>query len=194
MSISLQADSTLPQGYILVDGQRAATISTTGLSATLAANTVTTSALVSGAVTTEKIAPGAVITADLADGAVTAAKMSGGQSGSAPVYGCRAWVNFYGTLSAGGVNASQNNQPVFIRSSGNIDRVIKTNTAKYTIFFTTHLPLNYAALAADNASTISNMRFGTNTYTISSIDVEVYTGSTPGLTIDADVVTCAFIG
>ena len=97
MAISLQADSTLPQGYILVDGQRAATISTTGLSATLAANTVTTSSLVSGAVTTEKIAPGAVVTADLADGAVTAAKMAGGQTGSAPVYGCRAWVNFDGS-------------------------------------------------------------------------------------------------
>jgi hypothetical protein len=105
MAISLQADSTLPQGYILVDGQRAATISTTGLSATLAANTVTTSALASGAVTTEKIALGAVITADLADGAVTAAKMSGGQSGSAPVYGCRAWVNFNGSAVLGTVNA-----------------------------------------------------------------------------------------
>ena len=78
MAISLQADSTLPQGYILVDGQRAATISTTGLSATLAANTVTTSALVSGAVTTEKIAPGAVVTADLADGAVTTEKIAPG--------------------------------------------------------------------------------------------------------------------
>ena len=77
MAISLQADSTLPQGYILVDGQRVASVSTTGgLSATLAANTVTTNALVSGSVTTEKIAPGAVVTADLADGAVTAAKLS----------------------------------------------------------------------------------------------------------------------
>jgi hypothetical protein len=86
MSISLQADSTLPQGYILVDGQRAATISTTGLSATLAANTVTTSALVSGAVIQEKIANNAVITrciqdgvvnqSKLADGAVTAAKLA----------------------------------------------------------------------------------------------------------------------
>lgn len=98
MSVSLQADSTLPQGYILVDGQRVASVSTTGgLSATLAANTVTTSSLVSGSVTTEKIAPGAVVTADLADGAVTAAKMAGGQTGSAPVYGCRAWVNFNGS-------------------------------------------------------------------------------------------------
>jgi hypothetical protein len=99
MSISIQSDSTLPQGYILVDGQRAATISTTALSATLAANTVTTSALVSGAVTTEKIALGAVVTEDLANGAVTAAKMSGGQSGDAPIYGCRAWVNFDGRNS-----------------------------------------------------------------------------------------------
>ena len=61
MAISLQADSTLPQGYILVDGQRVASVSTTGgLSATLAANTVTTSSLVSGSVTTEKIALSAI--------------------------------------------------------------------------------------------------------------------------------------
>lgn len=106
MAISLQADSTLPQGYILVDGQRVASVSTTGgLSATLAPNTVTTSSLVSGSVTTEKIAPGAVVTADLADGAVTAAKMAGGQTGSAPVYGCRAWVNFNGLAILGTVNA-----------------------------------------------------------------------------------------
>ena len=98
MAISLQADSTLPQGYILVDGQRVASVSTTGgLSATLAASLVTTSALASGAVTTEKIAPGAV----------TAAKMAGGQTGDAPVYGCRAWVNFNGVL----INNSPLNLP-----------------------------------------------------------------------------------
>jgi hypothetical protein len=68
MAISLQADSTLPQGYILVDGQRAATISTTGLSATLADGLVTTSALASGAVTTEKIAGGSVTGLKLSDG------------------------------------------------------------------------------------------------------------------------------
>jgi hypothetical protein len=61
MAISLQADSTLPQGYILVDGQKAATISTTGLSATLADGLVTTSALASGAVTAEKLPVGSVI-------------------------------------------------------------------------------------------------------------------------------------
>jgi hypothetical protein len=59
-------------------------------------NVITTNKILNNTVTTEKIAPGAVITEDLANGAVTAAKMSGGQSGSAPIYGCRAWVNFSG--------------------------------------------------------------------------------------------------
>lgn len=193
MAISLQADSTLPQGYILVDGQIVASVSTTGgLSATLADNLVTTSALASGSVTTEKIAPGAVVTADLADGAVTAAKMAGGQSGDAPVYGIRAWVNFKGT-SPYDVNGGENR--CTIRGSGNILKVVRTNTARYTIYFTTYFSNSgYAALAADQASTISNMRFGTNVFTVSAIDVEVFTGSTPGLTIDSDTVMCAFVG
>jgi hypothetical protein len=59
MSISIQSDSTLPQGYILVDGQRAATVTTAGLSG-LVNNAVTTNALASGAVTTDKIALSAV--------------------------------------------------------------------------------------------------------------------------------------
>jgi hypothetical protein len=144
MAISLQADSTLPQGYILVDGQRAATISTTGLSATLANGLVTTSALASSAVTTEKIAPGAVVTEDLANGAVTAAKMSGGQSGGAPVYGCRAWVNFDGTKDSTGA-ASTANTNRLIRASGNVASVIRNGLGDYTITFTTAMPdSNYA--------------------------------------------------
>ena len=38
-------------------------------------------------------------TANLVDASVTAAKLSGAQTGSAPIYGCRAWVNFDGTLT-----------------------------------------------------------------------------------------------
>jgi hypothetical protein len=54
MAISLQADSTLPQGYILVDGQKAATVSTTGLSATsilgtIAPNVITNAQIASNA-------------------------------------------------------------------------------------------------------------------------------------------------
>jgi len=62
MAISLQADSTLPQGYILIDGQRAATISTAGLSATVwGANAITTNSITDGAVTASKIANNAIL-------------------------------------------------------------------------------------------------------------------------------------
>jgi len=40
-----------------------------------------------------------VTTASIASAAVTAAKLDGAQTGSAPVYGARAWVNFDGTTA-----------------------------------------------------------------------------------------------
>ena len=59
----------------------------------------------SAAIALAKIATGAlpaaitVTTANVVDASVTAAKLSGAQTGSAPIYGCRAWVNFDGTLT-----------------------------------------------------------------------------------------------
>jgi hypothetical protein len=59
----------------------------------------------SAAIALSKIATGAlpaaitVTTANLVDASVTAAKLSGAQTGSAPIFGCRAWVNFDGTLT-----------------------------------------------------------------------------------------------
>ena len=53
-------------------------------------------------------------------------------TGSAPVYACRAWVNFDGT------NAS-------IRGSGNVSSVTKHATGEYTVNFTTAMPdTNYS--------------------------------------------------
>jgi hypothetical protein len=55
-------------------------------------------------------------------------------SGSAPVYACRAWVNFDGTTSPG-----------TIRASGNVSSVTKNSTGNYTVNFTTATPdVNYA--------------------------------------------------
>jgi hypothetical protein len=50
-------------------------------------------------------------------------------TGSAPVYACRAWVNFDGTTSPG-----------TIRASGNVSSVTKNGTGDYTVNFTTALP------------------------------------------------------
>jgi len=66
-----------------------------------------------------------VVTADIADANITAAKLSGAQSGSAPIYGARAFVNFNGT----GV--------VAIRASGNVSSITDNGTGDYTVNFTT---------------------------------------------------------
>jgi hypothetical protein len=95
-------------------------------------------------ITSEQIADGVIATADLANGAVTDAKIASGAinsqalsllnaSGSAPVYACRAWVNFNGT----GTPA--------IRASGNVSSITDITTGVYAINFTTAMPdVNYA--------------------------------------------------
>jgi hypothetical protein len=72
------------------------------------------------------IANSAVTAAKIANGNVTAAKLDGAQSGSAPIYGVRAWVQFDGT-GAIGANAT-------VYGSGNISSVYKSNTGDYYIY------------------------------------------------------------
>jgi hypothetical protein len=60
------------------------------------------------------------------------AKLNAG--GDAPMYACRAWVNFNGTIN-----------PVFIRGSGNISRVDRVSQGIYDVFFQTPMQdINYA--------------------------------------------------
>lgn len=55
-------------------------------------------------------------------------------SGTAPIYPCRAWVNFNGTGT------------VAIRASGNVTSITDNGTGDYTVNFTTALPdANYSA-------------------------------------------------
>ena len=56
-------------------------------------------------------------------------------SGSAPVYACRAWVNF------DGINAfSPNPSTSAIRDSGNVSSIYQNGTGDYTINFETAMP------------------------------------------------------
>jgi len=69
----------------------------------------------------------------VSNASVTAAKLDGGQSGTAPIFGARAWANFNGV---GGVA---------IRGSGNISSITRTSVGRYTINFTVAMPdTNYA--------------------------------------------------
>lgn len=82
-----------------------------------------------------------VATADLADGAVTAPKLDGGQTGAAPAYAARAWVNFNGTGT------------VAIRASGNVPVVNDNGVGDYTVTFTTAMPdVNYCPVVTAHAS------------------------------------------
>ncbi len=72
--------------------------------------------------------------ADLAANAVDAQALSLlNASGSAPVYACRAWVNFNGQGT------------VAIRASGNVSSITDLGTGRYQVNFTTAMPDgNYA--------------------------------------------------
>ena len=67
--------------------------------AKLATDSVTETKIADNSVTNAKMADDSVDTAEIVDGAVTAAKLDGAQTGSAPIYGVRAWVNFDGATS-----------------------------------------------------------------------------------------------
>ena len=85
-------------------------------------------------------------------------------TGSAPIYACRAWVNFNGTGT------------VAIRASGNVSSITDNGTGDYTVNFTTAMPdANYASVITagtigpgyalflcspnDQAPTTTSMRF-----------------------------------
>jgi hypothetical protein len=77
---------------------------------------------------------------------VRAEALNGGQSGTAPIFAARAWVNFDGTTTT----------PT-IRASGNISSVARFSTGRYTVNFTTAMPdANYSVTSANgqSASTI----------------------------------------
>ena len=68
-----------------------------------------------------------------------------GYGSVAPVYGCRAWVNFDGTRDATGVLSTANTNRL-IRASGNVASVLRNAAGDYTITFVTAMPdANYLA-------------------------------------------------
>jgi len=75
-------------------------------------------------------------------GTITASMLDGGQSGSAPIFGARAWANLtYNQV---------------ISNSGNVSSVTDHGTGDFSINFTTVMPtINYATVAMGRTDTIS---------------------------------------
>lgn len=73
-----------------------------------------------------------------------------GYGSVAPVYGCRAWVNFDGTRDTTGAVSTANTNRL-IRASGNVASVLRNSTGNYTITFTTAMPdVNYSVVSGTN--------------------------------------------
>jgi len=102
-------------------------------------------------------------------------------TGSAPVYACRAWVNFNGTGT------------VAIRASGNVSSITDNGTGDYTINFATSLPdANYSLLGtAANAANANNGAL--IPHTLSASSVRVLTTSLNGASEDRDTISAGVI-
>ncbi len=88
-------------------------------------------------------------------------------SGTAPIYPCRAWVNFNGTGT------------IAIRASGNVSSLTDNGIGDYTVNFTTAISdINYAV----NTTCSSN---GTNNFIITTVFTNASTGANVAPTTSA---------
>jgi hypothetical protein len=96
--------------------------------------------------------PAANLTGDVAAARITTALNA---TGSAPIYACRAWVNFNGTGT------------VAIRGSGNVSSITDNGTGNYTVNFTTAMPdADYCC--SYNSDAAANHYAGSIDYSLSS--------------------------
>jgi len=92
-------------------------------------------------------------------------------SGSAPIYACRAWVNFDGDTGSGNT----------ILGSGNVSSVSRTATGEYTVNFSTAMPdVNYATNISTrwtgSGSTVTGSVRGTG-FSTNSVDIVTWNSS-----------------
>jgi hypothetical protein len=106
---------------------------------------------------TNKSIAASQLTGDVAAARITSALNA---SGSAPIYACRAWVNFNGAGT------------VAINASGNVSSITDNGAGDYTVNFTTALPdANYCTqCTAYPKSTTNNINFAIGLHTSSITD------------------------
>jgi hypothetical protein len=119
---------------------------------------------------------------------IRAEALNGGQSGNAPIFAARAWVNFDGTGTF-----SPNPSTSKIRASGNVSSITKNSTGSYTVNFSTAMPnSNYAAGHILNyGGQVTTMKV--TSQSTSSSTFFVGRGDSPQAAVDVDVVQLTFI-
>ena len=101
-------------------------------------------------------------------------------SGSAPLYACRAWVNFDGTDAT-------------IRNSGNVSSITKDGTGKYLVNFATAMPdADFCASGTQSGASMENPGVEVNTQSSSVADVRTKNFSNNTQTDAQDVYVAVF--
>jgi len=128
---------TIQTGNIANSAVTTAKIADSNVTTTkIADSNVTTAKIADSNVTTAKIADANVTTVKIANSNVTAPKLSGAQSGTAPIFGVRAWAKFAGQGSNGAC---------VVNASGNVTSVSRISTGVYEVVMTTPMQdVNYA--------------------------------------------------
>ena len=100
-------------------------------------------------------------------------------TGTAPIYPCRAWVNFNGTGT------------VAIRASGNVSSITDNGTGNYTVNFTTALPdVNYCVTgtASNNAAGLGTVFLTTTGSAFTTTQLVIGSFSVSGSAVDPNNV------
>jgi len=87
-------------------------------------------------------------------------------TGTAPIYACRAWVNFSGSGT------------VAIRDSGNVSSITDGGTGQYTVNFTTAMPDTNYALQGTAAEVGNPYTIGGATQTVNSKLIYLFESNT----------------
>jgi hypothetical protein len=178
------------------------TVSASGITfddlTTLSTSVLSTANIADRTITSNKIAQGVSIVGSLSGTASIATTLATASATNAPVYGCRAWVNFDATRDfTGATNTNTTNR--FIRSAGNVSSVLRVTSGEYNIIFT--IPMSdtgYAIAGTSNQAVDGNRSSGWNikntdssSLTLSSVRINtgsVSSGAAGDVTVNTVIV------
>jgi hypothetical protein len=141
------------------------------VTAKIADSNVTTAKIADSNVTTAKIADSNVTTAKIADASITAAKLNGGQTGSAPIFGCRAYGSFNGQATS----------PISPIASGNVSTIVRIDTGIYRITMTTSMSSsNYTVVTSATHAIADTYGTSCDISIVSESQFDIITGKITG--------------